>query len=198
MKGCIVALLFFLLNGYLVEAQKTYASTITDFQKAYVKSHEVVQKKDKKYFQFFTPDSKFKVSAKFTRVIDSVGFIMKTSGKTPKRYYRYGIVSFKIVDSVFKLTVYRGADLMQTVLYKNHLFLPFTDLTSGEESYGAGRYLDLETTDIVNNQLILDFNKAYNPYCAYSDEYNCPIPPRENYLNIAITAGEKNFGKKMY
>jgi uncharacterized protein (DUF1684 family) len=138
------------------------------------------------------------VAAGFTKTIDTVGFIMKTSGKTPKKFYRYGTVSFKIADSVFKLTVYRGAELMQTVLYKNHLFLPFTDLTSGEESYGAGRYLDLEINDIVNNQVILDFNKAYNPYCAYSDEYNCPIPPRENYLNIAIKAGEKNFAKKMY
>lgn len=198
MKVFFIGMLLLLLAGFSVEAQKTYASSITAFQKAYVKSHEVVQKSDKKYFQFFTPDSKFKVAAKFSRVIDSVGFIMKTSGKTPKRYFRYGMVTFKIVDSVFKLTVYQGADLMQTVLYKNHLFLPFTDLTSGEESYGAGRYVDLEINDIVNNSVVLDFNKAYNPYCAYSDEYNCPIPPRENYLNIAITAGEKNFGKKMY
>lgn len=198
MKVLFIGTLVLLLAGFSVEAQQSYASSIKDFQKSYVKSHEVVQKNDKKYFQFFTPDSKFKVAAKFERTIDTVGFIMKTSGKTPKRYYRYGYVSFKIADSIFKLTVYRGADLMQTVLYKNHLFLPFTDLTSGEESYGAGRYIDLETTDIVNNSVVLDFNKAYNPYCAYSDEYNCPIPPRENYLNIAIKAGEKNFGKKMY
>ena len=198
MKAFVVGILIFLIAGFSVEAQKTYASSIETFQKAYVKAHEVVQKKDKKYFQFFAPNSGFKVAAGFTKTIDTVGFIMKTSGKTPKKFYRYGTVSFKVADSTFKLTVYRGADLMQTVLYKNHLFLPFTDLTSGEESYGAGRYLDLEINDIVNNQVILDFNKAYNPYCAYSDEYNCPIPPRENYLNIAIKAGEKNFAKKMY
>ena len=198
MKAFLVAILIFLMAGFSVEAQKTYASSIESYQKTYVKSHEVVQKKDKKYFQFFAPNSQFKVAAGFTKTMDTVGFIMKTSGKTPKKYYRYGTVSFKIADSVFKLTVYQGEALMQTVLYKNHLFLPFTDLTSGEESYGAGRYLDLEINEIVNNQVILDFNKAYNPYCAYSDEYNCPIPPRENYLNIAIKAGEKNFAKKMY
>ena len=198
MKAFLVAILIFLMAGFSVEAQKTYASSIETYQKTYVKSHEVVQKKDKKYFQFFAPSSRFKVAAGFTKTMDTVGFIMKTSGKTPKKYYRYGTVSFKIADSVFKLTVYQGEALMQTVLYKNHLFLPFTDLTSGEESYGAGRYLDLEINEIVNNQVILDFNKAYNPYCAYSDEYNCPIPPRENYLNIAIKAGEKNFAKKMY
>jgi uncharacterized protein (DUF1684 family) len=123
---------------------------------------------------------------------------MKTSGTKAKQYYRFGYITFKLTDSVFKLTVYQGADLMQTVLYKNHLFLPFTDITSGEESYGTGRYLDLEITDIVNNNVVLDFNKAYNPYCAYSDRYNCPIPPRENHLNIAILAGEKIFAKKMY
>jgi len=198
MKEFFIGMLFLLIAVFSVEAQTSYASGIKSFQKVYVKSHEVIQKKDKKYFQFFSPDSRFKVAAKFTRTLDTIGFIMKTSGKRPQQYYRYGYITFKLSDSLFKLTVYQGADLMQTVLYKNHLFLPFTDLTSGEESYGTGRYLDLEINDIVNNNIVLDFNKAYNPYCAYSDKYNCPIPPRENHLNIAILAGEKIFAKKMY
>ncbi len=85
---------------------------------------------------------------------------------------------------------------MAVAEYKDQLFLPFTDLTSGEESYAAGRYIDLIFDDILDNKVIIDFNKAYNPYCAYvSGKYNCPIPPRENSLNVAILAGEKNFGK---
>ncbi len=87
---------------------------------------------------------------------------------------------------------------MNDPTYKNYLFLPFTDLTSGEESYGGGRYIDLETTDIFNNKVIIDFNKAYNPYCAYASGYNCPIPPRENDLPVAVKAGEMNFGKKVH
>lgn len=83
--------------------------------------------------------------------------------------------------------------------YKNHLFLPFTDLTSGEETYDNGRYIDLETVDIKNKTVEIDFNKAYNPYCAYvSYTYNCPIPPKENYLPVAILAGEKNYGKSSH
>jgi uncharacterized protein (DUF1684 family) len=76
------------------------------------------------------------------------------------------------------------------------LFLPFTDLTSGEESYAAGRYIDLSFSDVTGDKVVIDFNKSYNPYCAYvSGKYNCPIPPRENSLNIAILAGEKTYGK---
>ena len=80
--------------------------------------------------------------------------------------------------------------------YKNYLFVPYTDLTSGNKSYGGGKYLDFMMEDIQNNMLLIDFNKAYNPYCAYTSGYNCPIPPRENNLLIAIKAGEMNFGKK--
>lgn len=73
--------------------------------------------------------------------------------------------------------------------------LPFTDITSGDESYGGGGYLDFRVGEIKNNVLVFDFNKAYNSYCAYAKGYNCPLPPRENYIAIAIRAGEKQFAK---
>ena len=80
--------------------------------------------------------------------------------------------------------------------YKNHLFLPFTDVTTRVETYESGRYIDLETSEIVNNEVVIDFNKAYNPFCAYvSGVYNCPIPPKENRLSVAIRAGEKTYEK---
>jgi len=75
------------------------------------------------------------------------------------------------------------------------LFIPFADVTSGDETYGTGRYIDISTKDIINNTVVIDFNKAYNPYCAYSNGYNCPIPPAENYLAVAIKAGERSFAK---
>ena len=71
--------------------------------------------------------------------------------------------------------------------YKNHLFLPFTDLSNGEKSYTGGRFIDLEIPN--SDVIVIDFNKAYNPYCAYSPDYSCPIPPAENHLNVNILAG---------
>jgi uncharacterized protein (DUF1684 family) len=86
---------------------------------------------------------------------------------------------------------------MTTAQYKDHLFIPFTDATSGEGTYESGRYIDLDIKDITDNKFTIDFNKAYNPYCAYvTGRYNCPIPPVENRLAVAIRAGEKAFGKK--
>lgn len=94
------------------------------------------------------------------------------------------------------MNLYQSQGLMGSNEYKNYLFLPFTDATTGVETYESGRYIDLLTTDIVNNTVTIDFNKAYNPYCAYvSDVYNCPIPPKENHLRVAIRAGEKMYGK---
>lgn len=85
-------------------------------------------------------------------------------------------------------------DLLQRAEYHNYLFLPFTDVSNAEETYEGGRYMDLTTGDIQNNTVLLDFNKAYNPYCAYvSGKYNCPIPPKENALPVAIKAGEKAY-----
>ena len=79
-----------------------------------------------------------------------------------------------------------------------YLFVPLGDATSGFESYGGGRYMVFFIPDIKNNKVVLDFNKAYNPYCAYTTGYNCPIPPIENLLKVAITAGEKNYGKQVH
>ena len=123
---------------------------------------------------------------------------MNTSSGMKKKYFQYGIVTFNLFDSVQHLYVYQSADLMKQEKYKDYLFIPFGDATSGFTSYGGGRYLDLVFSDIKDGKIILDFNKAYNPYCAYVTGYNCPIPPKENLLNIAIKAGEKNYGKPIH
>jgi uncharacterized protein (DUF1684 family) len=121
---------------------------------------------------------------------------METSGPIKKTFRVYGILYFTIHDTAVKLNLYQSQNLMTTNEYKNYLFLPFTDISSGEETYAAGRYIDISTEDIVDNKVILDFNKAYNPYCAYvSGKYNCPIPPKENQLAVAIHAGEKIFAQ---
>jgi uncharacterized protein len=89
------------------------------------------------------------------------------------------------------LNIYRNIDLSKKKEYKNYLFLPFLDLTSGNESYGGGRYIDMRIPK--GNIITIDFNKAYNPYCAYNHKYSCPVVPDENNLNIEIKAGVKKF-----
>ena len=143
----------------------------------------------------FSISKQYNVNCRFEKVTDSIGFTMKTSANTLKHYFRYGKLRFNIAGTEYQLFVYQSEDLMKTEQYKNYLFVPFTDLTTGDESYGSGRYLEFYINDIREKNLQLDFNKAYNPYCAYSPGFKCPVPPKENALNVAIRAGEKNFAK---
>ncbi len=107
-----------------------------------------------------------------------------TSDGHVRTYYRAAKLSFNIEGEPVELTALRSPG-------HPGLFLPFRDATSGSESYGAGRYLDLE--DPVDGKLHVDFNLAYNPYCAYSDDYSCALPPHENWLTVPIRAGERSF-----
>jgi uncharacterized protein len=192
----LLPLLIALLLSQTSLAQKDlYAESIKAYQKKYVDEHEVVGRKDKKYFRFFPVSSQYNVTCRFEKITDTVGFTMKTSANTLKHYFKYGRLLFIISGTEYHLFVYQGKDLMQTGQYKDYLFVPFTDLSTGDESYGSGRYIEFYIQDIKNNTLQLDFNKAYNPYCAYSTGYKCPIPPRENALPVAIKAGEMNFAK---
>lgn len=116
-------------------------------------------------------------------------FEMPTTTDRKPKYVKYGEVHFKIKGKKYKLNVYQNMDLLNKPEYKDYLFMPFKDLTSGNLSYGGGRYIDLEVT--TAKRIIIDFNKAYNPYCAYNHKYSCPIPPRENFLKTSIKAGLK-------
>ena len=191
--------LFFILmqSNAMAQQDAAYIKAITSYQKNYVAMHEVVKGKDKKFFSFFPADEHFLIKCRFERTSDTAVVIMKTSGKKipEKDFIRYGKLIFAIHDTALLLTVYRSKSLQQNPQYKDYLFIPFTDVTTGDDTYGSGRYIDILTTDIKNNTAEIDFNKAYNPYCAYTIGYNCPIPPRENYLNVAIKAGEKTFAK---
>ncbi|MBP6025516.1 DUF1684 domain-containing protein [Ferruginibacter sp.] len=198
MRFLLGTIVFFLFNTVAVAQKKTtYTNSINSFQKKYVATHEVVKGKERKLFRFFAADENFKIQCRFESATDTAVISMKTSGKTipQKDFKRYGKLLFTIHDTALQLTVYQS--VQQNPLYKNYLFIPFTDVTTGDETYGSGRYIDIETTDIKNNMVTIDFNKAYNPYCAYSTGYNCPVPPKENYLVVAIKAGEKNFAKSL-
>jgi uncharacterized protein len=121
---------------------------------------------------------------------------MESSGTKKANYRVYGTLHFTLNDTTITLNIYQSQSLMDTEKYRDHLFIPFTDLTTGESTYESGRYLDLDIDDIKDDAYIIDFNKAYNPYCAYvAGKYNCPLPPRENHLAVNISAGEKAFKK---
>ena len=176
---------------------KSYNDSIEAYLKKYVKEHEVVTGKDKELMSFFPVDAKYRISCRFERTPNSQWFKMESSGQIRRNYRTYGILHFKIIDTVITLNIYQSQDLMTTTQYRDHLFIPFTDATSGEETYESGRYIDLEIKDIASDKFTIDFDKAYNPYCAYvSGKFNCPIPPVENRLIVAIRAGEKTFGKQ--
>ena len=175
---------------------KTYIDSIETYFKKYVKDHEVVRGKDKESISFFPVNEKYRISCQFERTLNSPWFRMESSGPIKRNYRVYGLIHFTINDTNVTLNIYQSQDLMASQQYKDHLFIPFTDATSGEETYESGRYIDLEIKDINNDKVLIDFNKAYNPYCAYvTGKYNCPIPPAENRLTVAIRAGEKVFGK---
>ena len=191
-----ITTIFLFMCAVAVAQKSDYTDSLEKFQQNYVTTHEVVKAPDSKYFKFFPVNKKYRVLAKFEKLKDAKGFIMKTSGAKNPKYFKYGLLTFRIDNKEFHLTIYQSENLMKEDEYKDYLFVPFTDLTSGDKSYAGGKYLDFVMKDIGNNTLVIDFNKAYNPYCAYATGYNCPIPPRENNLSIAIKAGEMEFGKK--
>jgi uncharacterized protein (DUF1684 family) len=196
MKHSILLTLLTMSSIILIaQKQTSYTDSLKAFQRDYVQNHEIVEGKDKEFFRFFPIDSNYCVICKFEKVNDKVGFLMKTSGTIQNRYFIYGKISFTIHDTALQLFIYQNEDLLNSPDYKDYLFIPYTDATSGDESYGGGKYLDIRMGEIRNNHLVIDFNKAYNPYCAYTIGYSCPIPPKENHLKIAIRAGEKVFGK---
>ena len=154
---------------------------------------------DFKDLHFYDADSTFNITGKVTILKNEKIFKMPTYDGTSKEFIRYAKVSFKIDGKNLELTLYRNITLMANPAFKDLLFLPFTDLTNNKTTYGGGRYIDLDLKKIKNNKLAIDFNKAYNPYCAYSDGYRCPIPPEENDLDVAIAAGEKKYtGEKKH
>ena len=158
-----------------------------------------LKSKDLKNFKgldFFPVDSSFIVQATFIKTENAPTFEMATTTDRKPLYKEYGVLQFILKGVDCQLTIYQSQDNLRDEKYKNYLFLPFTDDTSGNESYGGGRYMDVMTTDITKkNTVILNFNNTYNPYCAYNEKYSCPLTPRKNHLNIEIKAGIKNFKK---
>ena len=144
-----------------------------------------------KSLDFYPANEKFFVVAKFIRTENELPFEMKTSTDRKPVYVKYGEAHFNIDGQFFKLNIYRNIELSKKEQYKDYLFLPFSDLTCGSESYIGGKYIDLKIPQ--GDSIVIDFNRSYNPYCAYSPKYSCPKVPLENDLKIEIRAGVKKF-----
>jgi uncharacterized protein len=194
MKALAVAFLLILLE-IKGSGQTSYKDSLQAYIKTYVETHEVVKGENRKELRFYPVDSSYRITATFEKIKNVQWFEMPTSGRIKKVFKVYGTISFTLKDTSVKMNLYQSQGLMGSTEYSDYLFLPFTDGTTGVETYESGRYIDLKTTDIKNNLIVVDFNKAYNPYCAYvSGVYNCPIPPLENHLAVAVLAGEKSYG----
>ncbi len=151
---------------------------------------------DRKQFDgldFFKFDSAYIVKATLKRTPDSKWFNMKTTTSRVSQERVFGIISFILKGKKYELQLYQNKDLKDKEGFEDYLFLPFLDATNGTETYGGGRYIDTKIPS--GDVLIIDFNTAYNPYCAYNANYSCPIVPRANYLDIKIKAGVKQFKK---
>lgn len=145
-----------------------------------------------KGLDYFPTDFTYLVEATFTADSTSGPFGMKTTTDRLPEYRKYGELKFSLEGQALTLSVYQNLELSKKVGYEDYLFIPFTDLTNGDETYGGGRYIDLRRKELQQKPIRLDFNRAYNPYCTYSKGYSCPIPPAENRLPMAIRAGVKS------
>jgi uncharacterized protein (DUF1684 family) len=149
---------------------------------------------DRKKFKglkYYPVDLKYRLRATFIKNEHPVLFKMKTTTTRLPEYVKYGEVRFAIDSQSYSLEVYQSPEISQRPGYEDYLFIPFTDLTNGDETYDVGRYIGFSVPR--TEEVIVDFNMAYNPYCSYSAEYSCPIPPAVNDLQIRIPVGEKKF-----
>ena len=177
------------------QSEDSLMNEILAFQKEqddhyYNKETSPLTKKERKKFgghKFYPIDLNYRVLAHFKEFPVKDTIIMPTSAGTEKVYLRYGMLHFNIAGHHCHLVAYQSVKLMQIEEYKEHLFVPFRDATSGKTSYGGGRYLDINIPKDGN--VVLNFNLAYNPYCAYTNGWYCSIPPAENTLKVEVKAG---------
>jgi len=133
---------------------------------------------------YFPPDATYRLSARLERVSPPAEAFLRTNRDNQAVMRYLGELVFALGGQELRLRLYHAGEGVGT-----SVFVPFRDATSGGESYGAGRYLTLELNE--EDVYDLDFNRAFNPYCAYSDDYECSFPPAENDLPVPIRAGEK-------
>lgn len=190
----LLSCLFF---SFIAQSQSDYIQSIRSWQAELnttftdTENSPLTKKEIKKFerLEFYEIEKKYRVKAFLRRTPHERPFTMPTTTEQQPVYVQFGEAVFELDSQQWVLPLYQNLQLRETDEYEDYLFAPFTDLTCGYESYGGGRYLDLKVPE--GDSLIIDFNKAYNPSCAYNAQSSCPIPPRENDLALEIRAGVK-------
>lgn len=198
MRKSITVILMWLAFGAMAQPKWTVADAEAAQKKLnqeYADPKESpLTEEDLKQFKgldFYPIAQKYAVLAQFVKAQNEKPFKMKTSTTRLPEYVKYGELHFELDGKKLKLNVYQNVELAKKPGYEDYLFLPFSDLTCGKESYIGGRYIDMRFPK--SDTVLIDFNTAYNPYCAYNHKYSCPIVPLENDLDVAILAGVKKF-----
>ncbi|GAB3652734.1 DUF1684 domain-containing protein [Hymenobacter agri] len=191
----IIGIIWYSLNDskpnnskYLAELNKFRRDKNQSFRQSENSPLETTQKAAFDSLKYYPGDPAFIPHADISRNSTPDTILLQTTGTQPDKYLNWGTVKFSLNNAPQQLRLYVKADGRDSTL-----FIPFTDLTNGHETYGGGRYLDAPVPKLNDTEIQLDFNRAYNPYCAYNNQYSCPVPPAENQLQVPIPAGEKSF-----
>ena len=162
---------------------------LTHGDRAPLKSEDLI------YIRHFVPDSTWILDGEVTFLSDTTSIPFATSSGKIKYFEKRAIIRFTRDTVTFQLSAYRNIQYRGKPEYESSLFIPFTDRSNGNKTYEGGRYIDISAKEIQDGKIRIDFNLCYNPYCAYSIGYNCPVPPAENRLSIEIPVGEQAFSK---
>jgi uncharacterized protein len=184
------------------EDEKTYVQNLTELRAAKDKKFKEddkspltgEQQKSFKGLNYYPIDTKWKIDCEFKKIKNQVPFKMTFSDGKDRMYVKYGVLYFKVDGEEYQLTAYMDFNMPKRhkKRFEDYLFIPFKDLTNGEETFGGGRYIEWHKPDHGHKGFI-DFNLAFNPVCVYNPKTRCPIPPDENFINVKILAGEKDF-----
>ena len=194
-----LALLLMLIPAFAFsQTEKKLISAVrkfqTDLNKGYTNKKETPLRGENfrnfKQHPFFPVDLKYRIKARFSKTENAVPFELPTSSGETQPYQEFGKATFDFNGATYVLSIYQSLDLIGKEGYRDYLFLPFRDETNGKETYGGGKYIDLRIPE--GNEINIDFNQSYQPYCAYNAyDYSCPIVPEENFLPVKIEAGVK-------
>ncbi|MEZ4909418.1 MAG: DUF1684 domain-containing protein [Saprospiraceae bacterium] len=152
-----------------------------------------LSKNDLINLDFFEFDGSWQLICTCTEPTSSKVFEMDLYSGKQRPYKVFKVLHCARLQQKFTLELYKSMVQPSNPLYEHYLFLPFKDITNGDMTYGGGRYIDIKDFDIVGDSVLIDFNRAYNPWCAYSSGYNCPVPPKANHLDFEVKVGEKAY-----
>ena len=193
--AALLGIVLYTLNGikptfsvYAAQLNKARSEKNRAFRQSSESPLSAAQKAVFDSLAYYPADAAFEVDAAISHNPHPDTLLIQMSANRAEKFLHWGQAQFKIGNQPQQLGIYLKADGRDSTL-----FIPFTDRTNGHETYGGGRYLDAPLPEANAPEITLDFNRAYNPYCAYNNAYSCPVPPAENRLQVAIPAGEKSF-----